>query len=92
MEKKQNFKLIDGVFDPVEAKKIIISLINNKINFHNLEDFSNHVRFNDNLSNSKKRITELQKNKEDVSSLIAFAEKNGWQLKINSTIEINIIE
>lgn len=92
MEGTQNFKLIDGVFSPTEAKKLIISLINNKINYHNLEDFSNHVRFNDNLSHSQKRILELQETKDEISNLIAFAEKQGFQLKINSTIEINIIK
>lgn len=92
MEENQNFKLIDGVFSPIEAKKMIISLINNKINYHNLEDFSNHVRFNDNLSHSQKRIIELQKTKDEVSNLIARAENEGFRLKINSTIEINIIE
>jgi len=92
MERKQNFKLIDGVFNPVEAKKIIISLINNKINYHNLEDFSNHVRFNNNLSHSQKRVNELQDAKEEIANLISLAEEKGWELKINSTIEINIVE
>ncbi len=88
----QNFKLIDGVFNPVEAKKIIISLINNKINYHNLEDFSNHIRFSNNLSHSQKRISELQDAKELVANLVALAEENGWQLKVNGTIEINIVK
>jgi hypothetical protein len=91
-EKKQNFKLIDGVFNPIEAKKIVISLINNKINYHDLEDFSNHIRFNNNLSHSQKRVNELQVAKEELSNLISLAEANGWELKINSTIEINIVE
>lgn len=88
----QKFKLIDGVFNPIEAKKIIISLINNKINYHNLEDFSNHIRFSNDLAHSQKRISELQNAKETMVNLMAIAEENGWQLKINGTIEINIVK
>ncbi|MFM7017305.1 hypothetical protein [Flavobacterium sp.] len=90
METNKNFKLIDGVFNSKEAKKIIISLINNKINYHNLEDFSNHIRFNNVLSNSQKRISELQNAQKMIEELVDLAEKNQWKLKIESTVEINI--
>jgi len=90
METNKNFKLIDGVFNSKEAKKIIISLINNKINYHNLEDFSNHIRFNNVLSNSQKRISELQSAQKMIEELVDLAEKNQWKLKIESSVEINI--
>lgn len=90
METNKNFKLIDGVFNSKEAKKIIISLINNKINYHNLEDFSNHIRFNNVMSNSQKRISELQSAQKMIEELVDLAEKNQWKLKIESTVEINI--
>jgi hypothetical protein len=45
MQNKSEHKLIDGIFEPDEAKNMLNSLINNKINFHNLEDFSNSIRF-----------------------------------------------
>ena len=90
METNKNFKLIDGVFNSKEAKKIIISLINNKINYHNLEDFSNHIRFNNVLSNSQKRISELQSAQKMIEELVDLAEKKQWKLKIESTVEINI--
>jgi hypothetical protein len=92
METNKNFKLIDGVFNSKEAKKIIISLINNKINYHNLEDFSNHIRFNNDLSNSQKRISELQNAQKMIEELVDLAEKNQWKLKIESTVEITILK
>ncbi|RAR70035.1 hypothetical protein [Flavobacterium aciduliphilum] len=92
MEVTQNIKLIDGVFKPNEAKEIIISLLNSKINFHNLEDFSNQIRFNIKHENSKQRIIELQNAKEELSSLIQWAESHEYELQIQGTIEINLVK
>lgn len=90
MENHYDFKLIDGVFEPSDAEKVLISLINNKINYHHLEDFSNHIRFNDNLSHSKKRVQELHQTKEDLKKLIDQAKEKGYHLTVNSTIEITL--
>lgn len=92
MKDRQDFKLIDGVFNPKEATKVLTSLINSKINYHNLEDFSNHIRFNNDVSQSKKRIAELIETKERILDLMEIAEANGIDLIINSTIEIKFKE
>jgi hypothetical protein len=49
MEQDQNFKLIDGIFTE-EAEKVLTTLLNYKIDYHNREDFSNHIRFNQSMS------------------------------------------
>lgn len=90
--KKQNFKLIDGVFEPADAKKMIVSLINNKINYHNLEDFSNHIRFNEDLVHSQKRVSELQEAKNNIAEIVEFAEQNKMKLELKSIIEINLLK
>ncbi|PWA10451.1 hypothetical protein [Flavobacterium laiguense] len=89
MKNDQVFKLIDGVFTPAEAGKVLTALINSKINRRNLEDFSNHIRFNNNLSRSKKRVVELTETKEKIKNLPEVAEANGVNLVVNSTIEIS---
>ncbi len=88
MENHYDFKLIDGVFAPSEAEKVLISLINNKINYHHLEDFSNHIRFNNDLSHSKKRVLELNQAKDGIKKVLELAKENGYNLSVNSTIEI----
>ena len=50
----EKYKLIDGTFSVEEAEKILTMLFNYKIDFHNREDFSNHVRFNKNIETLKK--------------------------------------
>ena len=39
MENKLTIKLIEGNFLPNEAGKVLFSLINSKIDYHNLEHF-----------------------------------------------------
>jgi hypothetical protein len=58
MEKVEEyqFKLVEGQYTTVEAQKILLGLINSKINFHQLEHFSNEIRFNENNNHSKIRV------------------------------------
>ena len=88
MDNQYNIKLIDSVFTPSEAEKVLLSLINNKINYHNLEDFSNHIRFNNTLSHSKKRVQELNEAKDEIDKIVELAKANGVNLTVNSFIEI----
>lgn len=88
MEKDFQFQLIDGEFTPVGAAKVLFPLINNKINYHSLESFSNEIRFDKDVSNSKKRIAELQQVQLQIQELLEKAEENGLKLKITSKIKI----
>lgn len=90
MENNQDYKLIDGTFTADEADRVITALFNYKIDFHNREDFSNHIRFNNDIEHSKKRILELTETKDALKSLIAEAKSKGHNLVINSTITISL--
>jgi hypothetical protein len=61
------FKLVEGQYTTVEAQKTM-GLINSKINFHQLEHFSNEIRFNENNNHSKIRI-ELTNAAKDISQI-----------------------
>ena len=90
MKTEQEFKLIEGVFQPDEAQKLLMEMINTKINFHNLDAFSNHIRFNTSMSNSKLRVHELNETAEKIKILIEYAYKNNLKLEINSNISITL--
>jgi hypothetical protein len=66
MEKDFQFQLIDGEFTPAGATKVLFPLINDKIKYHTLENFSNEIRFEKDSSNSKKRIIELGQVQEEI--------------------------
>jgi NAD kinase len=92
MEKQSDFKLIDGVFSVEDAEKVLTALFNYKIDFHNREDFSNHIRFNNNIENSKKRVNELIITRDDIKKLLSDSSIKNSKLVIKSTVSIKIEE
>ena len=90
MEKKQSFKLIDGIFLPQEIGELLFAMINNKITFHNEHAFSRSIRFNEDATRSEKRVEELKKFYTDLEQLIQFATENNLKFKIKSDVEITL--
>ena len=91
MEKEQNFKLIDGIFEPEDALKVVSAVINSKIKYHQLEDFSNHIRFNEAESHSKKRIVALENGFSELKNIIELSKVEGKKVKLNSQILIELV-
>ena len=89
MELKKNYKLIDGIFSNEEAGNILTALFNYKIDYHNREDFSNHIRFNKDISTSKQRIQELIDAKNAIKVMLEESKMNPSNLIIKSTITIS---
>ena len=90
MENNQEYKLIDGIFTAEDADRVLTALFNYKIDYHNREDFSNHIRFNNNIEHSKKRISELTETKDALKKLIADSKSKGINLVINGSITISL--
>lgn len=90
MKNNQEYKLIDGSFTAEDADRVLTTLINYKIDYHNREDFSNHIRFNKDIEHSKKRIQELTKTKKQIKKLIQKSKSEDIKLIIKSNISIEI--
>jgi hypothetical protein len=90
MKNKQDFKLIDGQFTPLEAKSILFTLVNSKINFHSMESFGITIRSSGDVSLHEKRIRELKKTNTDIKKLMDYALKNKLQVKVNGNIVIQL--
>lgn len=88
MQNLNEFKLIDGVFTTEDATKVLTALINYKIDYHNREDFSNHIRFNKDPEHSAKRVVQLAQSKNDLEAFLDHAIQQNVKLKINGTITI----
>lgn len=90
MKNNTEFKLIDGVFSLEDADRVLTTLINYKIDYHNREDFSNHIRFNKDIEHSKKRIQELTETKDQIKNIInnSKLEDPKFIIKGNITIEL----
>ena len=90
MDNNQNFTLIDGTFSAIDAEQVLTTLLNYKIDYHNREDFSNHIRFNKSLEHSKKRIQELTDTKIEIIKLLSDFKSDEVKIKLKSTISIQI--
>jgi hypothetical protein len=90
MENNHEFKLIDGTFSAEDAERVLTTLLNYKIDYHNREDFSNHIRFNKDIEHSKKRIQELTETKGQIKILIQNSKSEDIKFVIKSNISIEL--
>ncbi len=88
MKAKQPIKFIEGKFSPEEAKEVLVDLLNHKINFHSLKNFSSEERFGKPVEGSQKRIEELKESREKIIVLIKQAVDKNTNLRIESYINI----
>ena len=89
----QKVQLVEGKFTPSEAANVISALISEKINFHKIQRLSklegdeNADTYQTNL-----RIKELEDERMIAREFIKIAKKEGYNLRINGTIEISFDE
>ncbi len=89
---KQLFALIRGEFSTDDAQEILVNLINKKIKFHQLQDFSHQERFGQPDEKSANRIKELRKTQAAILVVIQKAKARGKSLRISSDIQLEITE
>ena len=91
MKDKQHFQLIDGTFTPSEAARVLLSLVKSKMDYHNMEKFSNEERFGRDLSHSEKRLHDLAKLNTNLKELFQSAAEANQHLKIKGWIEVTFV-
>lgn len=90
MKETSTYKLIKGVFTPQDAAHILLEMINNKINYHNLRVFSMKERFNEDSSHSDKRIEELKLLAKQLRKTLESVEQDNQLVEIDCTINLII--
>ncbi|MGB5203589.1 hypothetical protein [Eudoraea sp.] len=88
----ENIAFIKGLFSPAEAADVLLSLINDKIKFHTVKSLNLRHEGPDADLTSEDRIKELKEAKKIIEQLVLSAHKNGYELEINSTIDIKLVE
>jgi hypothetical protein len=92
MSTTKNITLVKGSFTVEEAKDILLTLLNNKINFHQMKNFSLVERFGMPEFGSQKRIDELKLNREELTDFFKSAEAKNLTFSIDSVIQIRMNE
>ena len=87
---KQSYRLISGVFPPEQANQLLMTLIQDKLSFHQRNNWGRRERFGESESAGTKRMDELRQTKADLAALIEQAAADGMVLNINCNIEITL--
>ena len=90
IEKKITFNLIDGAFLPNETTEIINHIVEKKIHFHELKNFSESIRLGKVNKNSVQRIEALVSFQNELSDFIFKSVGPHQLLKVNAVITIEI--
>ena len=90
---KSKIQLVKGEFNASEAYDVIMSLIDEKINFHKLQRLQlwegNHLCETDMLDG---RINELLQEKKSTKEFLANTRASGKNYTINGVLEIKLVE
>lgn len=87
----ENVKFIDGRFSPAEAADILFSIINDKIKFHTVKSLNLSHEEQGTNKNSEERIRRLKDAKKIIEKSVLKAHRDGFELEVNSTIEIKLV-
>lgn len=80
--------LIAGEFNPVEAREILLKLVDTKINFHKVQSLSTYIHYGHSNIDSEDRIKELKEAKEQINALVQRAIETNSNIEVGSTIDI----
>lgn len=90
---KQKIQLVDGTFTPSETLDVVLTLLQEKINFHKLQRISwcegssqADTRYPDG------RITELEEEQKAIKEFVAEVRSEGKRLKISGVLNITLEE
>ena len=88
METLKKINLINGKFDSIEAREILLDMCNKNINFNKVQNFSSQIRFGEDDENALNRIDQLRESVVHISEILEEAKAHNKRLKIKSFIEI----
>ncbi|MBN8578825.1 MAG: hypothetical protein J0L66_17940 [Cytophagales bacterium] len=91
MKKPHSFKLVNGKFAAHDVRKILMEMIQSKINYHTREIFSLEERGGD-TTHSEKRVVQLRKSAETLKKVLSKAEAKGSNLSVTVQVEIEFLD
>ncbi len=87
-----NIKLVEGIYSPINSADVLLSLIADKIKFHNLQILSSKNEDDPNVIHAKKRIAELKESRKLITNLIIHARDQNFHMKIDGTVNIELFK
>jgi hypothetical protein len=92
MKNTKEITLMKGEYSSDEAREILFNMFSNKINFHQMKNFSSQERFGKESKTALKRIAQLKKSMLVASKILDKAKKNNETLEILSEVKITFFK
>ena len=92
MKNTKEITLMKGEYSSDEAREILFNMFSNKINFHQMKNFSSQERFGKESKTALKRIEQLKKSMLVASKILDKAKKNNETLEILSEVKITFFK
>jgi histidinol phosphatase-like PHP family hydrolase len=88
----KSFTLIEGTFSPHDAAEVLLSVLSDKINFHEVQMLSCAERNSQGGAFSKKRFEALSATREEITELLKAARAQNQRFEIHSRVDITLID
>ena len=88
----KKINLMNGEFNSIEAREILLDMCNKNINFNKVQNFSSQIRFGEDDEKALNRINQLQESVSSITEILEEAKAQNKKLKIKSFIEIEYEE
>lgn len=92
MQNEEKYPIIKGEFLPSEARSILMNILNNKIKFHEMRNFSSVEMHGHKDQNAENSIVRLKNISEQVEAILNDAELKNKKLSILAELNIQVIE
>lgn len=91
--KDKKVKLVDGEFTPTQASDILNALIDQKINYHKIENLQHWEQDHNNDSKPYiRRIKELEEEKKAIDHYISEMKEDGKKLSITGILTVRPVD
>jgi len=86
----KSLSLIKGTFTADDARDVLLSILNYKINYHQMKNFSSELKTGKEEAVTTERIEQLRKTREQVIAAIEEAVENGYLLNVKADLHIEM--
>lgn len=91
VKKEQEVRLVDGTFTPIQAADIVSSLIEQKINFHKVENLQHWEKNHKNdVKPFIQRVKNLEEAEKEAKSFILDESFKDKKIKIKGNLTISV--
>lgn len=84
----KKINLMNGEFNSIEAREILLDMCNKNINFNKIQNFSSQIRFGEDDEKALNLINQLKESVNSITEILEEAKAHNKKLKIKSFIEI----